>query len=332
MKLEIGKIPAELLEEIVLDPIRRNQKKRNDIVIRPQTGEDCSACDMGEEYCVFSTDPITGTVNHIGASVVHINCNDAASSGAEPVGILITVLLPPGSSDDILREIMQDAYDVASKLQIEILGGHTEVTDAVTRPVVSGTVIAKTAKRNFISSGGAQIGQGIIMTKWAGIEGTAIIANDYEDKLKGKISEDILEKAKNLNSMISVVKEGNIAAQFGATAMHDATEGGIYGAVWEIADCSQKGIELLQDSIPVLEETRLICKTAGVDVYRLVSSGTMIITSFYPEKLVAKLRQEGIPASIIGWVTGGDQKILVANGKRQLLCQPKSDEIYHVKL
>lgn len=138
---EIGKIPPQILERIVLDPVTHSKVHRDDIVVRPKTGEDCSAMDPKEELCVFSTDPITGATKDTGYLAVHINCNDVFSAGAEPVGILMTVLLPPQSDEAMLEELMHGTLKAAAELGIEVLGGHTEVTDAVTKPVISATVI-----------------------------------------------------------------------------------------------------------------------------------------------------------------------------------------------
>ena len=330
-KLEIGKVPVDILNRIVLDPINNNINKRKDIVVRPSTGEDCSAVDPGGEICVLSTDPITAAGSNAGYLVVHINCNDAASAGAEPIGMLLTALLPYGSTEEDLKEIVDGAYKAAGEIGIEILGGHTEITEAVNKPVVNGTVIAKTKNRKFISSGGAKTGQHIIMSKWAAIEGTSIIASDYEDKMDGFISKEAIDEAKALASKISVVKEGIIASEYGATAMHDATEGGILGAVWEIAECSKVGVELYADEIPVLECTKEVCKFADIDYLRLISSGTMVMTAFDGEKLVTKLKESGINAAVIGRVTDKGRYV-TRNNKRVELIPQEKDEIYKVKL
>ena len=330
-KLEIGKVPVDILNRIVLDPINNNINKRKDIVVRPSTGEDCSAVDPGGEICVLSTDPITAAGSNAGYLVVHINCNDAASAGAEPIGMLLTALLPYGSTEEDLKEIVDGAYKAAGEIGIEILGGHTEITEAVNKPVVNGTVIAKTKNRKFISSGGAKTGQHIIMSKWAAIEGTSIIASDYEDKMNGFISKETIDEAKALASKISVVKEVIIASEYGATAMHDATEGGILGAVWEIAECSKVGVELYADEIPVLECTKEVCKFANIDYLRLISSGTMVMTAFDGEKLVTKLKESGINAAVIGRVTDKGRYVTKNNKRVELIPQEK-DEIYKVKL
>ena len=149
MILEIGKIPPKILERIVLNPIRNFAIQREDVFLRPKTGEDCSAVTFGEELCVLSTDPITGAEKDMGYIAVHINCNDIASSGAEPIGILLTVLLPKESTEDTLSDIMTGAYEAAKEIGIEILGGHTEVTAVVNKPVISAAVIGRTDKKRF---------------------------------------------------------------------------------------------------------------------------------------------------------------------------------------
>ncbi len=330
-KLEIGKIPVEILNRIILDPINSNINKREDVVVRPSTGEDCSAVDLGGEICVLSTDPITAAGSNAGYLAVHINCNDAASAGAEPIGILLMALMPYGSTEDDLKEIIDGVYKAAKELGIEVLGGHTEVTEAVNKPVISGTVVAKTKGRRFISSGGAKPGQDVVMSKWAAVEGTSIIADDYYDILKDNMDAALISEAKSLSSKISVVKEGMIASDFGATAMHDATEGGILGAVWEVAECSNTGIEVYADSIPVLECTKELSKLAGIDYLRLISSGTLIMTAFDGYKLVDKLQAEGINAAVIGKVTQSGRYV-TQNGLRKELIPREKDEIYNVKL
>lgn len=327
---KIGKIPPEILEDIVMDPIRKNNVKREDVVLRPKTGEDCSVIDLQGELCVLSTDPITGAAKDIGYLAVQINCNDIFSAGGEPVGILLTVLLPEGSNETDLEEIMEGALKGAQELGIEILGGHTEVTNAVCKPIVSAAVIGRSRERRIIQTGGAKVGQDVVMTKWAGLEGTAIIAKEYEKVLCQRLPMELVFSAQNMKEYLSVGKESFIAAQHGATAMHDATEGGILGAIWEVAECSQTGVEIWQDKIPVKEETKLICKEGQIDPLRLISSGTMIITTEHGAELVDKLAKNGISGAIIGKITEKD-RILISNQCRELLEEPKSDALYQVK-
>lgn len=327
---EIGKIPPQILERLVLNPVTHTKVHRADIVVRPKTGEDCSAMDPGGEMCVFSTDPITGATRDVGYLAVHVNCNDVFSAGAEPVGILMTVLLPPQSEESMLEELMAGTLQAAAELGIEVLGGHTEVTDAVTKPVISATVIGKTKDRKMVCTGGAEIGQDVIMTKWAGLEGTAILAQEYETVLSQRIPKDLLQKAKEMKGFLSVGTESRIAMEHGATAMHDATEGGILGAVWELAECSEKGVTVYADQIPIQDVTKAVCQEAKIEPLQLISSGTMVIATFDGAALVDKLQAAGVAAAVIGTITE-KEKIIIQNGTSKPLEQPKGDALYQAK-
>ena len=327
----IGKLPPEILEKIVMEPMQASRVKREDVILRPKTGEDCSAVDLGGEYCILSTDPITGAAKDVGYLAVQINCNDIYSSGAEPMGILLTVLLPPESEEALLEEMMSGAIRAAEERNIEILGGHTEVTDAVVKPVISAAVIGKTRNRKILSTGGAKAGQDVIMTKWAGTEGTAILAKEWEEGLRQYLTEEELQNAQAMKAYLSVGKESEIAFAYGATAMHDATEGGVLGAVWEVAECSGLGVDVFVEKIPVKEETKKICKAMGIDYLGLISSGTMIIAAENGERLAERLQEEGIAAAVIGKLTESGRYMLV-NDMRLPLAQPKSDALYEAKL
>lgn len=325
--LEIGKIPPEILEKIVMRPMRGGSQRRAEVILRPKTGEDCSAVDFGGEYCVLSTDPITGAAEDIGYLAVQINCNDVYAAGAEPVGLLLTVLLPPESGEELLQEIMDGAFRGAKERNIEILGGHTEVTDAVCKPLVSAAVVGRTRDRRILSTGGARAGQDVLMTKWAGTEGTAILAEEKEGLLKTVLTAEALEAAKGMKKLLSVGLESEIAYAHGATAMHDATEGGVLGAVWEVAECSGLGVEVFADKIPVRQETAKICAALEIDPLRLISSGTMIIATDNGAALAEKLRQAGIPAAVIGRMTEG-ARVILSGEEKTPLTQPESDALY----
>lgn len=324
--MNIGKLPNSLLEKIVIDPINNHSVNRKEVLLKPSIGEDCAALNLGENICLLSTDPITGAVADIGKLAVNINTNDIASSGGEPIGLMVTALLPASITEEEISHIITDLYKEAEKVNVAILGGHTEITDAVNKPVLSCTVVGKTNK--LIPSGGAKIGDSVIMTKYAAMEGTSIFASDKRDKLKG-IDSSIIEKAKNLGNSLSVIAEGRIGSELGANAMHDVTEGGILGACWEIADCSGVGIEVYEDKIPVLEETKIICNKLGVDYLRLISSGSMLIVCSNGDEMLSALKKAGIVASIIGKIVE-EGKWFISNGEKTVLGEPTSDELYKV--
>lgn len=324
--MKIGKLPNSLLNRIIIEPVNANGPKRKEVLLKPSVGEDCAALDFGGYTCIMSADPITGAVKDIGRLAVHININDIASSGGEPIGIMLTALLPPSITEKEISDIITDLYTEANKLNVAILGGHTEITDAVTKPVISCTAVGKC--RRLISTGGSHIGDYVVMTKTAGMEGTAIFAKDKYLLLKDSVSEETIINAEKFSESLSVLREGLIGAKYNAHAMHDVTEGGILGACWELAESSGLGIEVYEDRIPVAPETKEICSALGVDPLRLISSGSMLIVCDNMEILKA-LEEENIRASVIGRITPKD-RFIIRNDKKIPLTEPDSDELYRV--
>lgn len=300
-------------------------------MVRPSVGEDCAVVDFGEYALVMSTDPITGAASQVGRLAVHINCNDIASNGIEPLGLMLTILAPKGTREIEIDEIMKQAGTEASKLNVEIIGGHTEITEAVNKIVISATAIGRQLKSKVIKSSGASIGDKIIMTKTAGLEGTGIIAHDLEDKLNSTFSREIIENAKKMVEDISVVKEGIIGGNIGATSMHDITEGGILGAMWEVCQASKVGCNIYKEKISIARETIEICEFLNIDPLRLISSGSMLIT-INPQKeemLMKELIKNGVKGSVIGEVTKKG-RFLIDNSKKIEIKEPESDELYKV--
>lgn len=326
--MKVGKVPNDVLNRIILDKL---QNRRPEVLVGPKVGEDCCAIDFGGDICVMSSDPITGAEKDIGSLAVHISCNDIASCGIEPIGLLVTILMPPATTEASLEQLMGDICHTAATLHVDILGGHTEVTDAVTRFVVTTTAVGRASAGKLVSTSGAKPGDAIIMTKTAGLEGTAILAADQEERLVAMLGREQVERAKAFKQHISVIREGVLAGRHGATAMHDVTEGGILGAVWEVAHASDVGIRIYSDKIPVAEETVNICKCFGLDPLRLISSGSMLIACPDGEAMVELLEKSGIRASVIGHVTTDARKLLInAEGVVSEIEQPGADELYKV--
>jgi len=326
--MEIGKLPNDVLEKIVISNIKT---KRKEVLVGAAIGKDSAVVDFGHEVCVMSTDPITGATKDVGRLAVHISCNDVATCGAEPLGILLTILAPPTVTENDIEGIIKDAADAAEEVNVEIIGGHTEITDAVNRIVISSTVIGKQKKNKLPNIEDIKVGDKVIVTKYVGIEGTSIIAKELYDKLKDKIGEEKLKEAQNLGEIVSVVKDGIICGEIGVKYMHDITEGGVFGAVWEAANAVNKGIKIKEDLIPVKDVTREICSLLNINVYRLISSGSMLVIA--DEKKVSKINEElskaGIKSTVIGEVIESGV-FLERDGKLLEIEPPSSDELYKV--
>lgn len=300
---------------------------RNDVKIKSGIGEDCSVIDFGEYECVVSTDPITGAEKNPGKLAVNINCNDIASSGVEPLGILVTILAPENSSLEDIKSVMKEIGEETKKLNVEILGGHTEVTRAVNKMVISCTVIGKGLKDKSIATSGAKEDDDIIVTKSLCLEGTGIVVSDYTDKIKGVLTcEEIAEAKAYLNSL-SVVKEGVIAGKFGVNSMHDITEGGVLGALWEVAKASNLGFRVYKEKMPISNITQKICNKYSIDPLRLISSGSMLITTKNGDKLIDVLKEQGIEASIIGKIVKQNGILIEGHIEKEVL-PPERDELF----
>jgi Hydrogenase maturation factor len=326
--MKIGKISETVLKRSVLNQIGH---RRNEVLVGPAVGEDCSILSIDQdEVLVVSTDPITGTVQDIGTLAVNITANDIASNGAEVFGLMLSVLLPEGTEEAELRTIMKDIEAECLKLNLEVIGGHTEVTKAVNQPIVTITGVGKMKRNEMIKTAGACPGQEIVMTKWAGLEGTAIIAAAKEDELKTKYAASFIENAKKFINHISVVPEAMVARAVGVTSMHDVTEGGIFGALWEIGAASKVGLEVNLKKILLKQETVEICEFYDVNPYMLISSGCMLMITDRANQLVERLNAEGIEAAVIGRITQGNDRIIINEDEKRYLEPPKSDELYKI--
>ena len=327
--MNIGKLSTDDLHRLING---NTGARREEVLIRPKVGEDCAVIKVGDEGVILSTDPITGSESEVGKLAVHINCNDIASSGGDIIGLMLTILAPEGTTIEALETIMKQAADEAKKMNVEIIGGHTEITNAVNQILVSATAVGKEKLENIVATGSGRLGDAIIITKGIGIEGTGIIAFEKEEELRGVLMPSGLEEAKDMLNKISVYKEGRLASKFGVTSMHDVTEGGVFGALWEGCMASGLGCDIDINRLPVAPVTRQICNHYGINPYQLISSGSMIITveADRAEKLVTYLGEHGVPAFEIGKLTDGQIRFCDEKGDFREIPEPASDELYKV--
>ncbi|BCJ92656.1 hydrogenase [Anaerocolumna cellulosilytica] len=326
--MDIGKVSESVLKRSILKQIKH---RREEVLVGPGVGEDCSVVELKEdEVFVISTDPITGTTEDIGTLAVHITANDISSNGAQIIGIMLTILLPEGSKESELKILMKDIEQVCQSLNIEIMGGHTEITAAVNQPVITVTGVGKMPKSQMIKTAGIKPGEEVVMTKWAGLEGTAIIAREKEVELLSRYTKEFIGNAKDFLKHISVVPEAVIGREMEVKAMHDVTEGGIYGALWELAAASGVGLEVNLKKIPIRQETVELCEFFDLNPYQLISSGVMLMVTDKANALVEALEKKGIPAAVIGRVTKGNDRVVLNDDEKRFLAPPKSDELYKI--
>ncbi len=332
IKLPEGKIPPETLKNIVFKNLGVSNPR---VLLGPGIGEDAAVIELERKVIVVATDPITGAIEDIGWLSVHINANDIACHGAKPTWFLSTILLPEDSDEKILEKIVVQMDKAAKELEVTIVGGHTEVTPGLKRPIVTGFMIGEVEKGKFITSSGASPGDKIILTKGVAIEGTAIIAAEREKELLNILDKNLVEKAKQYKWKISVVKDALTAVEVGGvTAMHDPTEGGVLGGLHEIADASKVGFAIQEEKIKkmISKETRKICETLQIDPLCLIGSGALLITA-KPEKaeqIVNTLNDKGIFAEIIGHILDNPKRRIFfrKDGKTKKAQRPMQDSLW----
>ena len=305
MTLLPGKLPPALLQRL----LRFRGAPDPRVVLGPAFGEDAAVIDLGSEYLVLKSDPVTFTAEEIGWYAVHVNANDVAVMGARPAWFQATIIVPPHTAPAVVRQIFRDVDRAARSLGIALTGGHTEVSAAVHQPIVAGDMQGVVGHDGLITSAGARAGDAIIMTKSAGIEGTSIIARSFVRDVKRLLGITGQRRAARFHHRpgISVVPEALLAARSGATAMHDPTEGGVAAALFELATASGKRFLVDLDRIPVHDYTTRLCAHFGLRPLGLIASGALLMT--IPQHQVATvlrtLGRRHIPATVIGAVARG---------------------------
>jgi hydrogenase maturation factor/phosphoglycolate phosphatase-like HAD superfamily hydrolase len=298
-----GKLPNDLLGQYLAELKVRDPS----ILIHPGVGEDVAAVRVEQPgVLVLKSDPITFTCDAMGQYAVSVNANDIATSGAVPRWFLATLLFPPGTSASQVRQVMVELGQVCCRLKISLCGGHTEITDAVQRPVVVGMMVGTVRQGDLIEKKNMRQGDTVLMTKQVAVEGVTILARDFRQRLSEKgISDVEIEAAQQMLEMISIVPEARIASRLeGVAAMHDVTEGGLATALAELSSAGGYKIAVDMELITVPELTRRICGAVGIDPLGVIGSGSLLICCRpqHAQRLCREIHSAGIAVAPIGRV------------------------------
>ena len=330
MKLPPGKIPIDVLKEVVFKNLGA---PRREVILGPTAGVDGAVLDVGGKDAIVSMDPITGAVERIGYEAINVNANDVATFGVEPAFFFSCIMLPQNSESSVVDSISVQMNAAARDLGIAIVGGHCESTPGLTSPIVVGCIMGLTEKGKYVTAAGAKSGDKLILTKSAGIEGTAILASDRYDQLSKVFNSAMLETAKGFFSQISIVKDALTAYRAGGVhAMHDPTEGGILNGIHEMADAAGLGIRVYEEKITVEPETTKICRFYEIDPLQLISSGALLIAAepSSAEKIVEALCLKHIYADVIGEFNPNTNKriLMHRDESAEMLPRPVSDHLW----
>lgn len=315
--LPMGKLPSALLGRF----LNKIQPKDQSVVLGPAIGEDVAVIRFGSKLLVAKTDPVTLAIDLIGWYAVNVNANDIATLGVKPRWFLASVLLPENCSDKDAENIFDQILAACNSLDITLVGGHTEITYGLNRPIIVGCMLAEEEDQPIITTSGTKIGDDIVLTKGIAIEGTALLAREVGALLlERELSPVLLKRAANFlfTPGISVLKEALIAhTNTDVHSMHDPTEGGLATGLWEVTVAAKVGILVEEDKIPILPECKEICDKLGLNPLGLLASGSLIITlppSDTP-KLLSVLKEAGISAAVVGKVVKPEEGLKMHTAK-----------------
>lgn len=322
-----GKISENVLKRSVLKKIKTH---RREVVSGAGIGKDCAILAFGEEETVLSVTPVTAPVTELSSYAIPMVLNNIAVAGAHPVGVMLSILLPEETEETELRQIMEQAEEVCHAWNVEIMGGHTEVTSAAAKPVMTVTGVGKKEAARAGFPQGIKANQDIVVSKWIGLEGTARLAKEHKEELCSKYPVRMIEEAAGYDKYLSVIPEAATAMKSGVCGMHDVSRGGIFGALWEMASGAGVGLEVDLKKLPIKQETVEICEFFELNPYELLSGGCLIMVTEDGNGLVSALAREEIPAVIVGRTTDSNDRILYNEDEKRYLDMPKTDQIYDV--
>lgn len=324
--MKTGKLPYHLLKEL-LDRVESCDER---VLVGPRVGEDAAVLDLGDRLLVVNTDPITFASDLIGWYAVQVNANDVACMGATPRWFLATLLLPTSITEEGVSNIFDQVLKACNTAGVSLIGGHSEVSQGIDRPILVGCMLGEMEKGKLVRSSGAQSGDSIVITKGLAIEGTALLARDAAEKLaEAGVGEETIKEAGALlfNPGISVVDDARIACSSGNVhCLHDPTEGGLATGLWEVARAANVGVAVDEGSIPVLPHCQAICQATGLNPLGLLASGALIIT-LPPEdvpSLLSALESKGIDGYEIGQITDAEEGVHLM-GSHDLRDLPRFD-------
>ena len=328
--MNIGKIQESVLKRSVF---RQLKTKRQEVLFGAGPGEDCAILTFpsGQELLV-SAQAAAKTGCDAALYGIHAAVNNIAADGGKPAAVWLTVLLPESAEETELKAVMEQAEQVCAKLDVQIAGGHTEVTSAVNRTVVSVTAAGSAPSGKTVSASGLHAGAQLIAAGWIALAGTAMAAKEKRKELLSRFPEYLVEEAERFLGSLSVLPAAEAVRECGCgiCAMTDLAEGGIFGALWEMAEASGVGLEIDLKKIPIRQETVEICNFLDLNPYELLSGGSLLIGADDGYTLAERLQKAGIPAAVIGRAMPGNDRVVRNGEEKRFLGPVRMDEIHKI--
>lgn len=326
-----GKVSESVLKRSILKQLHSENEH---VLLGPAVGEDAAAVRIADgQLAIFSSALVDVPVSELStlAKLVVVRCiNNVVCSGAQPLGIMVDVLVPTLWNEAGLRQLMKEIDRCAKEEGVQVIGGHTQVTRAVKEVLVTASGIGKVAEHSWIKNSSVKPGMDIIVTKWIGLEGTALLAMEKAEELGQRYAAPFIDKAKQYIDYLSIQSEAAVAGQSGAAGMHDVSDGGIFGALWEMAEASGVGLEIYLKKIPIRQETVEISEFFDINPYKLAGTGSLIIIAEDGNKIVREIEKAGGKATIVGHTTDSNDRVLIQGQERRFLETAQTDELLKI--
>ncbi len=321
--MRIGKITENALKRSVLKQIRTEYKDVKSAAV----GSDCAFSKAMSTFSALGV--VTANVSDPGFYAVMKAAAGLYSQGITPDHVSLCITLPAEAEEQAVKDIVKGALEASRLCNVPYCGGHTEVTTALTRPMVVATAVGVPGDAQ-ICTGKPKAGQDLVVTKWVALEGSSMLAGEKQNELATRYPVPFIENARRFKALLDIRQEAELAIEAGASAIHDVSGGGIYAALWEMAGKAGTGLEVDLRVIPIRQETIEICEFFELNPYHLLSGGALLIATDDGPELVRKLEENDIPAAVVGGLREGNDKIIINGDERRYLESPQADEIHRI--
>lgn len=312
MTLRAGKLPPDVLSAL-LGHVPHSDPR---VLLGPGVGRDAAVIDLGGgRVLVAKTDPVTFATEDIGWYAVNVNANDVACMGARPAWFMATALLPDGAPDNLPGRIFDQIIEAASTLNIELVGGHTEVTIGLDRPIIVGAMLGEASREEIVTGAGIVGGDAIVMMGSAALEGAALLAREAGDHLtRAGVPDNVVARCRGFLrdpgiSVVAVARELRAIAR--PRYMHDPTEGGVATALYEMAAVAGMTLRVDPDVIHVLSEAKAVCAALGLDPLGLLSSGALLAIVSAEAATILTAKDNQSMGRVIGRVVPGAPGVIL---------------------
>ena len=323
--MKSGKISEAVLKRSVIKAVNKQEKQH--MVSKAVVGNDAGLFVQEEMTGVMATScvALAGAEEGLAFLAVHRACNSLAASGAVPAAVTVQLVLPECAEEAELKAYMKEVLEACEEAGVVLASGHTQVSSFVTEPVVSVTAMGSAPMVMTLEEN--VYGSELVMTKSAGLAGAALLAKHYRENLHERYTYAFIDKAAARQKEFSVMPEVAVVKELGIRHMHDVAEGGVFGAVWELCERLCAGVELELKNIPICQETVEISEYFDINPYQLKGDGALLFLTHDSNRIIKALKEQGIPAAVIGRITAGNDRVLI-NGEETRFLEPNRVDEY----